>query len=441
VSKKAFKTKLFLPAQAAAETEATIVKWTIGEHESFTKGQSLAEIESAKSTFEFDAPCSGVVTRILHPEEATIPFDEPVLEIETDDEEYVTTIPAAAAKEETESPTAPQSAAPPSPAPRSSAIRLLGIGGYLPQRVVSNKDIVEQLEDLSDDYIYSVSGIRTRCWASETERPSDMAVAAARDAMSKSAMKPEDIGALILATTTPDAAMPATACSVEKMLNLRSIPAFDISAACSGWLYGIGIAEGFIRTGIADNILVIGVDMQSRLIDKNDKDAYVLFGDGAGATIVSGSRNEGHRIVATQLSTDSRGLRLARRDFPGYTVPSEASEADPWIRLNGRALFRSAMEHFVFVIEKSLSLSNWRTDNVRWVVPHQANSRILKAAAKKCGIPFERFYMNIEHVGNTSSASIPLALVEMEKMLQRNDNLILCSVGAGITGASISVEW
>jgi 3-oxoacyl-[acyl-carrier-protein] synthase-3 len=199
------------------------------------------------------------------------------------------------------------------------------------------------------------------------------------------------------------------------------------------------MARGMIFSKMARNILVVGVDVQSRLLDRADDSTCFIFGDGAGAAIVSAGTS-GHRIREVILSSDTRGLHMARRDEPGYLI-ANGCPVDPWIRLDGHALFRFAAESFANLIRDVIERSGWSADETRWVVPHQANGRILKAAAKRSRVPFERFYLNIDRVGNTSSASIPLAMVEIEDRLQPGDKLVLCSVGAGVTTAAISVEW
>jgi 3-oxoacyl-[acyl-carrier-protein] synthase III len=180
--------------------------------------------------------------------------------------------------------------------------------------------------------------------------------------------------------------------------------------------------------------------MQSRLLDPSDRSAYFIVGDGAGAAVISAGTS-GHRIREVILGANTAGIHMARREQPGYAINNGKPEFDPWIRLDGQALFRSATESFTAIIRDAIAKTGWTAEETRWVVPHQANGRILKAAAKRGGVPFDRFFLNIEQVGNTSSASIPLALVEAEPILQPGDKLILCSVGAGLTTAAISVEW
>jgi 3-oxoacyl-[acyl-carrier-protein] synthase-3 len=440
VSARAFAVKLFLPSQAATENEATIIAWHVAEGDSFEKGQSLAEVESAKSTFDFEAPCSGTVSKLLFKPNASASFEEPVMEVMTSDESMKEAIRHAGESEsaaaEPQMNIAPTIQAHPAP---SGAIGLLAVDGYLPERIVPNAELLKQFPDMTEEYLFGVTGIRQRHWAAPNETPSDMAAQAARRVIQKAGIKPESIGAIVLATTTPDVVMPSTACILQDKLGLYGIPAFDLNAACSGWLYGISVAKGLIKSEIADNILVVSVDMQSRLLDFTDKGTCFLFGDGAGATIVSS--NAPHTIKSEIMLADAKGLPMAGRLYPGYRIASSIEDFDPYVRLDGHAMFRFATGSFSTIIENIIAKSQWQTSDVRWVVPHQANGRILKAVAKKSGIPFERIYLNIDHVGNTSAASIPLALIEIERGLQRGDKLVFASVGAGVTAAALSLEW
>jgi 3-oxoacyl-[acyl-carrier-protein] synthase-3 len=399
----------------------------------------LAQVDSAKSVFDFEAPCDGLVIRRLHLEGETVSLSKPVMEIETSDAEMRNWIPPAVSREELPTPQTAAHAADPG-ARHAEDVVLLAIGGYLPRRVVTNAELVQNFPEISENYVYQVTGIRQRHWAENGEEPSDMAYKASLEAIRKSGIATKEIDAIILSTTTPDMAMPSTACILQDRLSLRSIPAFDLNAACSGWLYAAAMAQGMIRSGTARNVLTVGVDMQSRLLDKSDRNAYFIFGDGAGAAIIS-TGTSGHPIRQMTLGADPRGLYMARRRDPGYLVPNGKADVDPWIRLDGPALFRLATDAFSTIIREALSKTGWSPDETRWVVPHQANARILKAAARRCGVPFGRFYLNVDRVGNTSSASIPLALTEVEATLQPGDRLLLCSVGAGMTTATASVQW
>ena len=439
MSNELFETVLYLPSQAAAETEATIVKWCVAAGDSFVKGQQLAEVESAKSTFEFEAPCDGFVEVLLLAEGGTTPFDAPVIRIKTADQSLKQDIPAAAAKSEIPVMDVP-AVAPKKIGDKVKTVSLLGIGAYLPERIVRNSELIVEHPDINEDYIFGVTGIRERHWAKQGEKPSDMAFAASRQAIERSGLRPEDIDGIIVSTATPEMVMPSTACLLQEKLGIRGVPAFDLNAACSGLVYAITVAKGLITMGMCKNVLVAGVEMQSRLLDKKDRDTYFLFGDGAGATVISGS-HEGHVIKNEILLADPAGIRMARRETPGYETAPNSSAFDPWIRLDGKALFRFATTSFANMIRELIIKSDWQPSDVRWVVPHQANGRILKAAAQKSGVPFERFYLNIDKVGNTSSASIPIALSEIALGLQKKDKIVFCTVGAGITAAGISIEW
>ncbi len=434
-----YRLNLYLPAQAAAETEATIIEWNVSVGDRFGKGEVLAQLDSAKSVFDFEAPCEGMAIRLFHLEGETVSLCEPLMEIETSDPDMKDWIPPAASGQHAglhEETTPAADAAEENTEPAV----ILGIGGHLPDRIVTNAELVEHFPKISEQYVYQVTGIRQRHWAADGEKPSDMAFKASLEAIRKSGIATKDIDAIILATTTPDVAMPSTACILQDRLSLQGIPSFDLNAACSGWLYAVSMAQGMIRSAMARNVLTVGVDMQSRLLDRSDRSAYFIFGDGAGAAIIS-SGTSGHRIRNTILGGDTRGLHMARRAAPGYVVTNGNGSVDPWIRLDGPALFRFATDSFTTVIRQALARTGWAAEDMRWVIPHQANERILKAAAKRSGVSFKRFYLNVARVGNTSSASIPLALVEAEDGLQAGDKLILCSVGAGMTTAAVSVEW
>jgi 3-oxoacyl-(acyl-carrier-protein) synthase III len=432
-----YRMPLYLPAQGASETEATIIEWHVAEGDRFQQGQVLAQVDSAKSVFDFEAPCAGLVIRVLHVEGETLALTEPVLEIETADPAMREWIPPSAAQAEMPA-LLEERAARPAQAEAAEGIVILGVGGYLPPRVVTNAELLPGFPELSDQYIFEVTGIRQRRWAAEDERPSGMAYKASLEAIRRAGIATKEIDAVVVATTTPDVAIPSTACILQDRLSIPTIPAFDLNAACCGWLYAVSAARGLILSGAARNVLTVGVELQSRLLDSSDRSAYFLFGDGAGAAIISAG-TRGHRIREVLLGADTRGIHMARRHAPGYLVSN--GKVDPWIRIDGHALFRFAAESFSVVIRDVLAKSGWKPEETRWVVPHQANARILKAAAKRSGVDFQRFYLNLENVGNTSSASIPLALAEMEDKLAPGDRLVLCSVGAGMTTAAISVEW
>jgi 3-oxoacyl-[acyl-carrier-protein] synthase III len=433
-----FRIPLYLPAQGASETEATIIEWRVSAGDRFAQGDVLAQIDSAKSVFDFESPCAGLVIRLFHLEGELVSLTEPILEIETSDAAMRDWLPPAVS----ESPLVQQEPRRPAPADEDPAqgVVILGVGGYLPARVVTNVELVRGFPEISDQYVYDVTGIRQRHWAADDERPSGMAYKASLEAIRRAGIATKEIDAVIVATTTPDVAIPSTASILQDRLNLQTIPAFDLNAACCGWLYAVSMARGMILSGMARNVLTVGVEMQSRLLDASDRNAYFLFGDGAGAAIISAGTS-GHRIRQTILGADTRGIHMARRDTPGYMISNGHGNVDPWLRIDGHALFRFATDSFATIIRDTIAQSGWTPEEPRWIIPHQANARILKAAAKRSGVAFPRFYLNMERVGNTSSASIPLALAEVEDSLSPGDKLVLCSVGAGMTTAAVSVEW
>ncbi len=361
-----FRMPLYLPAQGASETEATIIEWRVSEGDRFLRGQILAQVDSAKSVFDFEAPCSGLVIRVLRTEGETVPLTEAVLEIETSDPSMREWIPPAAGRDDA---AAPAIIAGPgaSARGRSGGVVIQGVGGYLPSRVVTNAELVKGFPELTDQYVYEVTGIRQRRWADDDERPSGMAFKASLEAIRNSGLDTRDIDAILVATTTPDMAIPSTAAILQERLSLPTVPACDLNAACSGWLYCVAMARGMILSGLARHVLTVGVEMQSRLLDAADRNAYFLFGDGAGAAIISGGET-GHRIRHVQIGGDSRGIRMARREAPGYLLPN--GHADPWIRIDGHAMFRFATESFASLIHDAVSKSGWRPDDTRWVIPY-----------------------------------------------------------------------
>jgi 3-oxoacyl-[acyl-carrier-protein] synthase-3 len=299
---------------------------------------------------------------------------------------------------------------------------------------------VASFPDISEEYVQQVTGVLQRHWVADGEKPSDLAYEASAAAIRDAGIETDQIDAIILATWTPDVATPSTACILQRRLGLRPVPSFDLNAACSGWLYALSMARAMIAAGMARNVLTVGVDVQSQLLDRTDHTTCFLFGDGAGAAVVSAG-DRGHQLRHTLIGADSSGLKLARREQPGYSVSNGSNGFDPWIRMDGQALFRFAAGAFASLIRDAAAASGWQLDDVRWVVPHQANARILKAAAKRCGVPFDRVFINVDRVGNTSSASIPVALDEMQGRIQPGDKVILCSVGAGITTGVVTLEW
>jgi len=316
-----------------------------------------------------------------------------------------------------------------------------GVGGYLPERVVTNDDLAK-IVDTSDEWIRSRSGIAERHFAADGELTSDLAVNAAWHALDQAGLKPRDIDLIIVATVTPDRTFPSTAVYVQQKLGVPAGIAFDISAACAGFLYGLSLAHNFIATGQVRHALVIGAEKLSCFLDWNDRGTCVLFGDGAGAVVVSG---EGARtaapprgILATYLSADGR---LAPHLYADGGPASTGTVG--LVRMNGKEVFRNAVEHIsnaVFAVTERAKVARSEID---WFVPHQANIRIIESCAKRLELDMDRVIVTIDTHANTSSASIPLALAAgiSDGRIERGQLLVFAALGGGLAWGSALVRY
>ena len=319
--------------------------------------------------------------------------------------------------------------------------KIAGTGSYLPGRIITNDDIAELVET-SDEWIASRTGIRERR-ISEGENTSDLAFEAAQRALKKANMDAEELDLIICATVTPDSFMPSVACIVQGKLGAVKAAAFDLTAACSGLVYGIATAAAFIESGMYDNILIIGAETLSKTLDWSDRSTCVLFGDGAGAVLLTAAQRKG--ILSSNLLSDGKRwdnlyLPALQLNNPYY---SGTEQSRPFITMKGQEVFKFAVRCIVDQIQAVLEKASLKIEDVRYIVAHQANIRILEQASKSGGIPMDKFYINLDRVGNTSAASIGIALDEMEQkeMLQPGDRLILIGFGAGMTGGAVLVEW
>lgn len=319
---------------------------------------------------------------------------------------------------------------------------IAGTGSYVPENKLTNDDMAKIVET-SDEWIASRTGIRERR-ISTGENTSDLAYMAAHRALLKANIEAKDIDLIICATITPDSFMPSVACMVQERLGASKAAAFDLTAACSGLIYGMACASSFIENGMYQNILVIGAETLSKTLDWTDRSTCVLFGDGAGAVVLSASDN-GKGISAIHLVSDgSKQDYLCLPALPLRNPMVQETEILPQaITMKGQEVFkfavRSITEHIRTVLKKASVLE----DEIKYIVTHQANCRIIEQAAKSAKIPIERFYMNLDLYGNTSAASIGIALDEMvhKGMLQSGDKLILVGFGGGMTSGAILVEW
>ncbi len=317
--------------------------------------------------------------------------------------------------------------------------RIVGVGGYLPGAPVSNDDLVARGVETSDEWIRTRSGIVTRHFAAPEEATSDLATVAARRALESAGWQPEEVELIIVATTTPDCVFPSTATIVQDKLGVRNgCPAFDVQAVCTGFVYALVLAEHFIRLGQARRALVIGAETFSRLLDWNDRSTCVLFGDGAGAVALAASDEPG--ILASRLHADGR--HRAELCVPGQ-VTAGAVQGDPFVRMHGQAVFRFAVESLAAVGQEVLAAANLPASAVDWLVPHQANIRILDATAKRLGIASERVIATVAAHGNTSAASIPLALdvAVRDGRLRPGHTVLLEGIGGGFTWGAALLRW
>jgi 3-oxoacyl-[acyl-carrier-protein] synthase III len=320
---------------------------------------------------------------------------------------------------------------------------IIGLGGYVPEKIVTNGEL-ENIVDTSDQWITSRTGIEERRM-STGEKTTQLALKAAQRAIEQANIKPEEIDLIILSTITPDFFTPSTACLVQAELGLKDIPSFDISAGCTGFIYGLQIADKFIKSGQSQCILVIGAEILSKVLDWNDRNTCVLFGDGAGAALLKKSKKEG--IVSTY--TGSQG------DLEGFLTIPAVSLRNPFLKnqskienhsymyMNGKEIFKFATHIMLKSIEIILADNELTIDDIKYIVPHQANYRIIDNVAKKLKVPPEKFYKNMNHFGNTSAASIPLALDEMvqKKMIYDGDRIIMVGFGGGLTWGAILLNW
>jgi 3-oxoacyl-[acyl-carrier-protein] synthase-3 len=318
--------------------------------------------------------------------------------------------------------------------------KIIGTGSYLPERVMPNAEF-ESLVDTSDEWIQERTGIKRRHIAADDETTSDLAVAAARNALAMAGVDAADLDLILVATTTPDKVFPSTACIVQRRLGVRKIPAFDLHAACSGFLYGLDVADRSIRTDGARTVLLIGAETYSRILDWTDRSTCVLFGDGAGAVILQAADEPG--IMSTHIHSDGEFeelLHVPGGVSSGYDLLRAESA---FIQMKGHEVFRKAVSTLGEIAVETLKTNGIDKSDISWLVPHQANLRIIKAAAKKLDLPMERVVVTVDEHANTSSASVPLALdvAVRDGRIQRGELLLLEAFGAGFTWGSALVRY
>lgn len=323
-------------------------------------------------------------------------------------------------------------------------VRIVSTGRYLPERVLTNQEL-ESMVDTTDDWIRERTGIRERRIAAEGESTADMGAAAARIAMERAGVEPEDIDMLVLSTATPDRLLPSTACDMQALLGCTNAAAMDVTAACTGFLYALGLVEGLIAMGRADTVLVVASEKMSAITDWTDRNTCVLFGDAAGAVVVQRTDSESG-ILSQYMRSDGRLGELLWRPAGGADIPIDAKVIDDkshLLQMEGPETFRHAVRSMTDASEQALTKAGLTGADVDLMVPHQANLRIIQATAKYAGIPMEKVVVNLDRYGNTSSATIPVAIDEAVEAgrLKEGDILLTAAFGAGFTWGSIAMRW
>lgn len=326
--------------------------------------------------------------------------------------------------------------------------KITGMGFHVPDQIIHNDDLVEMM-DTSDEWIQTRSGIKERRWASEDISTFDLAIEASLNAISRADIEQDEIDMIIVGTLSSDYFFPGVSAQIQDKLGLKTIGAFDIKAACSAFIYSLSIADQFVKTGMANTVLVVGAETQTKLLDKSTKgrDVAVLFGDGAGAAIIQRSNDES-QILSTHLHCEGKNIKNLWMEAPGTSpggwFKNQTYDSKRFTPImNGPKVFRNAVKRFPEVINESLTYNNLSINDVKLIIPHQANYRISQAVAKKMGVDMNIVYSNIHKYGNTTAASIPIALTEAldEGLIKKGEHIILAAFGAGYTWASAAIRW
>ena len=315
--------------------------------------------------------------------------------------------------------------------------RITGTGSYLPAKVWTNHDLAGRLAT-TDEWIVSRTGIRQRHIADDEQSTSDLALQASLQAIAAAGLAPVDIDVIIVATTTPDMIFPSTACLLQAKLGIRGTPAFDVQAVCSGFVYGLSLADQMLTGGPYQNALVVGAEIYSRILDWNDRGTCVLFGDGAGAVVLSKGQRTG--IIASRLHADGAYADILK--VPGHVDRGEI-RGDPLLRMDGQGVFKFAVKVLADVADEVLADAGMVRSEIDWLIPHQANVRIIDATSRKLGLAADKVITTVDLHANTSAASIPLALdvAVRDGRIRTGQNLMLAGVGGGFTWGAVLVRW
>lgn len=521
-----------IPSMGATVNELTLIDIFIERDATMAKGERIAEFESDKSVFDYEAPCAGVVREIFCRAGDVLPSGGPFLRVETADESLrhlevrgagVTAAkappqpPTPAVVQEVPAPEAPpprperkepaaapgplwtpraqkvarehgltpeslpgitgtgpggrisgddvlaflekRDAAAPAPAPapaaapapqeeagrREETVCVAGIGYAVPKKVRSNKEILKAFPHMKEEEIIRITGIEQRYYADESESVTSLSQEAVGHALSQAGIDVSEIDGIIMATIIPDQPVPSAASALAKALGLNHALAFDLNAACSGWLYALEVGRAFIRSGTARKLIVVTAELLSRITNPRDHATAFLFGDGAGAAVLT-DRSGGHRLHHMELGGDATHFEAIQRAGGGARMPVPEVDGNLdhfYLSMDGPVVFKQAVIAFSNIIEETLRRHRMSAEDVSWIVPHQANERILRAVSKRVGISFEKFVVTIGKYGNTSAASVSMALgwAAEEEIFSEGDRIIFCSVGAGFTFAGGLLVW
>lgn len=324
-----------------------------------------------------------------------------------------------------------------------TGVKIIAVGHYAPEALLTNEDL-EKVLDTSDEWITTRTGMKRRHVVGHDQATSDLALAAARNALAKTTLTPQDIDCYMVATVTPDFIFPATACIVAAKLGAKDTAAFDIEIACSGFIYGLTVASSLIRSGVYKRVLLIGAETLTKIVNRNDRGTAILFGDGAGAVILEASETDS--FLSSELGSDGSRPELLRVPAGGSRRPLDPTAWDSgeqYIYMEGREVFKFAVTKMIDATESALAKANLKHTDLDWLVPHQANKRIIDAAAKYLDMPEEKVIVNIAEYGNTSAASIPIALSEAveSKKIKPGDLLVFVGFGGGLSWGAVTWRW
>jgi 3-oxoacyl-[acyl-carrier-protein] synthase-3 len=321
---------------------------------------------------------------------------------------------------------------------------IIGVGMYAPEKVLTNAELAEML-NTTEEWIEAMSGIKERHIAAPSQAASDLGTVAAQRALTRAGVSPDEVDLIIVSTSTPDMQFPSTACLIQERLGVKNIPAFDLTAVCSGFVYALTVGAQFIANEFCRTVLVIGTEAVSRVINWSDKDTCMLIGDGAGAVVLR-QVPSGYGILSAKLGADGSGASFMMVPAGGSRKPATAEVIEQKmnkIQMNGSEVFKFAMKKLPEVTEQALELANLHTEDLKLIIPHQANRRIIEAAARRMDLPLEKFMVNLERYGNTSSATIPIALHEALETgrIESGDLIALTGFGGGLTWGSLIMRW